>query len=192
MHLNLRQTVLGSVALLCVLGPLLGAVAITKLIFARTDVQSSLSELASKPMPDDIMALSDRHLAAIDLTLVLGCCAVTAALMIGLAIGYFVDRSMLRPIQLLTSAMERMRIGESPIAVVEIGSPERSSSRCLSSDPEAAANRTGRVTSAFTSIVSTAIVKFEASAGPTELLANVAGWDLPSRFSIPTAHSGTR
>ena len=57
----------------------------------------------------------------------------------------------------------------------------RSTARCdhtraaLRSDPEAAANRTGGVTSAFTSVVSTAIVKFEASAGPIELLANVAG-----------------
>lgn len=116
MHLNLRQTVLGSVALLCVLGPLLGAVAVTNLILTRNDIRSSFLELASKPEPDGIMALSDRHLAAIDLTLVLGSCAVMAALMIGLAIGYFVDRSMLRPIELLTAAMERLRTGETPLA----------------------------------------------------------------------------
>ena len=116
MHLNLRQTVLGSVALLCVLGPLLGAVAVTNLILTRNDIRSSFLELASKPEPDGIMALSDRHLAAIDLTLVLGSCAVMAALMIGLAIGYFVDRSMLGPIELLTAAMERLRTGETPLA----------------------------------------------------------------------------
>ena len=34
------------------------------------------------------------------------------------------------------------------------------------------------MTSAFTSVVSTAVVKFEASAGPIELLANVAGLGL--------------
>jgi diguanylate cyclase (GGDEF)-like protein len=118
MHFSLRQTVLGSVALLCLLGPALGAVAIINLLLARADVQKSLLDLASKFDTEAVSDVSDRHLAAIDLTIALGCSAVTAALLIGIAIGYVVDTRMLRPIEFLTAAMQRMHADETSIARV--------------------------------------------------------------------------
>ena len=37
-----------------------------------------------------------------------------------------------------------------------------------------------------------ALASFEAACGPVQGLANIAGWDTPTRSSIPTARYGTR